>query len=100
MNRSGIPDYSRLNEERINAFHQLDIRIDKKWFFEKWNINAFLDIQNIYNQVTPLQPILTVQTDENGMPMEDPNQPGSYAGRFLDASNGSVLPAIGLILEF
>lgn len=97
--RSGLIDYSRLNEERIDAFHQLDIRVDKKWFFDKWNLNVFLDIQNVYNQVTPLQPILTVQTDENGMPIQDPNTPGSYAGQFLDASNGNVLPAIGIILE-
>lgn len=97
--RAGLIDYSRLNEERINAFHQLDVRVDKKWFFDKWNLNVFLDIQNVYNQVTPLQPILTVQTDENGMPIQDPNTPGSYAGQFLDASNGNVLPAIGIILE-
>lgn len=97
--RSGLIDYSRLNEERIDAFHQLDIRVDKKWFFDKWNLNVFLDIQNVYNQVTPLQPILTVQTDENGMTIQDPNTPGSYAGQFLDASNGNVLPAIGIILE-
>ncbi len=97
--RAGLIDYSRLNEERINAFHQLDVRVDKKWFFDKWNLNVFLDIQNVYNQVTPLQHILTVQTDENGMPIQDPNTPGSYAGQFLDASNGNVLPAIGIILE-
>ncbi len=97
--RTGLIDYTRLNEERINAFHQLDIRIDKKWFFDKWNLNVFLDVQNVYNQVTPLQPILTVQTDENGMPIQDPNAPGSYVGQFLDASNGNVLPAIGIILE-
>lgn len=97
--RRGLLDYSRLNEERINAFHQLDIRVDKKWFFDKWNLNVFLDIQNIYNQVTPLQPILTVQTDENGLPIQDPNTPGSYAGQLLDASNGNVLPAIGIIIE-
>lgn len=100
VNRAGVPDYSRLNSERINAFHQLDIRLDKKWFFKKFDLNLFLDIQNIYNQVTPLQPILTVQRDESGNLIEDPNNQGSYLPRFLDASNGSVLPSIGIILEF
>lgn len=100
VNRAGVPDYSRLNSERINAFHQLDIRLDKKWFFKKFDLNLFLDIQNIYNQVTPLEPILTVQRDESGNLIEDPNNTGSYLPRFLDASNGSVLPSIGIILEF
>lgn len=97
--RSGLPDYSRLNSERIDAFHQLDIRVDKKWFFEKWNLNLFLDIQNVYNRETPLQPILDVQRDEAGNPVEDPNNPGSYAPRFVDSSNGSILPSIGIIVE-
>ena len=100
VNRSGVPDYSRLNSERINAFHQLDIRLDKKWFLKKFDLNLFLDIQNIYNQVTPLQLILAVQQDDYGNPIVDPNNPGSYLPNFLDSSNGSVLPSLGIILEF
>jgi hypothetical protein len=97
--RSGLPDYSRLNSERIDAFHQLDIRVDKKWFFENWNLNLFLDIQNVYNRETPLQPILDVQRDEAGNPIEDPANPGSYVPRFVNSSNGRILPSIGIIVE-
>lgn len=99
VNRSGLPDYSRLNSQRIPAFHQLDIRIDKKWFFEKWSLNLFLDVQNVYNQVTPLQDLLDTARDENGQPIVDPNNPNSYLPAFRESSNGSVLPSIGVIVE-
>jgi TonB family protein len=41
---SGAP-YS----ERLPLFHQLDIRIDKRWQFEHFRLNAYLDVQNVYN---------------------------------------------------
>lgn len=35
---------------RIKDFHQLDIRLDKNFVFEKWTLTAYLDVQNVYNQ--------------------------------------------------
>lgn len=95
----GQPDWSRINSQRIRSFHQLDLRIDKKWFFEKWSLNVFLDVQNVYNQVTPLKPALDVQRDSSGIPVIDQNDPTRYAPAFLNQSNGSVLPSIGIIVE-
>lgn len=40
----GVP-YS----SRMPLFHQLDVRIDKRWQFRTWRLNAYLDIQNVYN---------------------------------------------------
>jgi hypothetical protein len=31
-------------------FNQLDIRIDKIFVFDKWKLDLFLDVQNVYNQ--------------------------------------------------
>jgi TonB family protein len=39
-----------VNSARVDAFHQLDIRIDKRWVFQSWMLNAYLDIQNVYSQ--------------------------------------------------
>jgi TonB family protein len=39
-----------VNSARFDAFHQLDIRIDKRWVYESWMLNAYLDIQNVYSQ--------------------------------------------------
>jgi hypothetical protein len=38
------------NSGRVGDFHQLDVRVDKKWIFNSWMLNAYLDIQNVYNQ--------------------------------------------------
>lgn len=35
--------------ERLPLFHQLDFRLDKRWQFRDWRMNAYLDIQNLYN---------------------------------------------------
>lgn len=35
--------------ERLPAFHQLDIRVDKRWKFTNWQLSAYLDVQNVYN---------------------------------------------------
>jgi hypothetical protein len=39
-----------VNSARVDAFHQLDIRIDKRWVYKSWMLNAYLDIQNVYSQ--------------------------------------------------
>lgn len=35
--------------ERLPLFHQLDLRIDKRWQFRSWRLAAYLDVQNAYN---------------------------------------------------
>jgi hypothetical protein len=46
----GVPDYSRLNAERVPAYHRLDVRVDRRFAFEGWNAVVYLDIQNIYDR--------------------------------------------------
>ncbi len=38
------------NSDRQRAFHQLDLRVDKKWTWRYVPLNAYVDIQNIYNR--------------------------------------------------
>ncbi|RYE94867.1 MAG: TonB family protein, partial [Myxococcales bacterium] len=35
--------------ERLPAFHQLDIRLDKRWDFQTWKLSTYLDLLNTYN---------------------------------------------------
>lgn len=39
------------NSERAGLFHQWDIRVDKRWIFDRWTLNAYLDLQNVYNRM-------------------------------------------------
>ncbi len=47
------PVYGKLNSARIEAFHQLDIRVDKRWVYQSWMLDMYLDVQNIYNRANP-----------------------------------------------
>ncbi len=44
-----IPSASAFSE-RLPIFHQLDIRLDKRWTFKTWQLSTYLDIQNVYNR--------------------------------------------------
>ncbi|MAT40268.1 MAG: TonB-dependent receptor [Ectothiorhodospiraceae bacterium] len=46
----GSRDFANYNGERLPDFHALDVRVDKRWNFESWNLITFIDIQNIYNR--------------------------------------------------
>jgi len=37
------------NSARLPAFHQLDLRIDKRWLLRRVSVDAYLDVLNIYN---------------------------------------------------
>lgn len=95
----GILDNNRLNDSRTKDFHQLDVRIDKKYYFKNWNLNVFLDIQNVYNQLTALAPYINVRKDANGAPIVDPNDPSRYLVKELDNNSGSIIPSIGIIVS-
>lgn len=39
--------------QRLPLFHQLDLRVDKRWTFDAWNLTGYLDIQNVYSNQSP-----------------------------------------------
>lgn len=41
--------YSGPASERFPMFHQLDLRLDKRWRFKRWQFSMYLDVQNVYN---------------------------------------------------
>jgi outer membrane receptor protein involved in Fe transport len=45
---TGIP-FTAPYSERLPVFHQLDLRVDKRWKFKRWQLSGYLDIQNVYN---------------------------------------------------
>lgn len=96
----GYLDYSRFNEERLKPFHQLDIRVDKGYFYNKWSLMFYLDIQNIYNFKADQPDFLIRVTDENGIPVTDPNNPDKYILKTVESTSGTILPTIGIMIEF
>jgi hypothetical protein len=100
INGFGILDYDALNTKRESSFHQLNVRVDKKIFLNRMNLNFYLDIQNAYAFKAKLAPILLVETDNNGTPIEDPNDPTRYKSKFVENASGIIQPTIGIIVEF
>lgn len=45
-----IPERGAFYSQRFPAFHQLDLRLDKKWIFNTWILSAYLDILNATNR--------------------------------------------------
>jgi len=47
-------EYKRIlgapNSGRLPPFHQLDLRVDKRWIYDTWRLSVYLDVQNVYNQ--------------------------------------------------
>ena len=92
-------DYNNFNANRLSSNHQLDIRIDKEFFFKKWALNLYADVQNAYNFQSEKAPIYT-NKDVNGVILADPNGDASKQGlRIIETYSGTVLPTIGLIIK-
>ena len=100
INGLGVRDFSQLNSRREGNFHQLNIRVDKKWFFDKFSLNFYLDLQNAYGFKAKLAPTLIVVTDADGNYVEDPNDSTRYQTKFIDSASGIIQPTLGIVIEF
>lgn len=96
-----LNDYSRLNTERLGTFSQLDVRVDKVWYFKKSSLNLYMDIQNFLNKEYLGAPTLIAAQDATGNLITDPNATvPSYKADYLVNSNGFLQPSIGVIFDF
>lgn len=49
FNDDGTQSVINYNSKRFKSFHSVDLRVDRRWEFDGWNLITYLDIQNIYN---------------------------------------------------
>jgi outer membrane receptor for ferrienterochelin and colicin len=100
------PDYSLFNSRRLGIFHQLDLRIDKQYFFNKWSLNFYVDVQNLYNFKSDQPDNLVRTATYLGRPVEndpftDENGVERYQLSVIPSDGqGTVLPTAGIIVEF
>jgi hypothetical protein len=105
-NVTGYPayDYNRYNQLRYAPYHQLDLRVDKEWFFSRITINLYADVQNVYNYKSTGTTFLVPETDAQGIPIienpADPPELQRYRMKTLESTAGTILPTIGIIIEF
>ena len=92
-------DYDRLNEKRFSPFHKLDIRVDKKFFFDKWSLMLYADIQNAYNfQSEGLDYIIREKNEDGSFVLA--NEGTEYVLNRIGNTSGTILPTIGIMVEF
>jgi len=83
FNFDGTQSVANYNSLRLDPLHSLDLRIDKRWFFERVTLITYLDLQNIYN-----------------------NKNGGYIRwdqrkkKIVKNQSIGILPTIGINLEF
>lgn len=90
-----IKDYDQLGTVRLSSFNQTDLRVDKKWNFENWTFNIFIEIQNLFGQDIPNEPQYGLDRDADGtitLPETLIQIPA--------ADNSSTLPSIGIVIDF
>ncbi|MBN2807497.1 MAG: TonB-dependent receptor [Prolixibacteraceae bacterium] len=92
-------DYSRINSERFRAFHQLDVRVDKAFYLEKFTLKLYFDIQNAYNYKAQSLDIVVREKDANGNYLTLDNGT-RYQLRSIENLAGTILPTLGIIFEF
>ncbi|MFD0939338.1 TonB-dependent receptor [Pedobacter boryungensis] len=95
----GVPDYDRLNSNRLKGFYQLDVRVDKKYPFKKFNLNVYLDIQNLTYNKYETQQQLVLDRDINGNAQDATGDPSRFKTKLLKNTSGNILPTIGVIFE-
>ncbi|MCF2876238.1 MULTISPECIES: TonB-dependent receptor [unclassified Tenacibaculum] len=99
VRNGGVLDYTKLNEERLDTYTQLDFRVDKTWYLKRAAINLYLDIQNVYASSSKQRPFLLPIEDQNGRVI-DPNDSSRYLLEEVESNTGRALPRIGVIVDF
>lgn len=91
-------DYSKYNTERLPNFAQLDIRVDKSFYFHRCMVGFYLDLQNITGSKLKQQDVIM----STGV-IENPSAPVGkqrYKMKYLKQESGTILPSIGVTVEF
>lgn len=104
VQRRGYLDYNNFNSLRLGSFHQIDLRVDKKYFYDNWSLMLYFDVQNVYAFKSEQPPVLLVETDAAGQAViENPDAPVEqqrYSLRKVQTEVGTFLPTLGIMIEF
>ncbi len=91
-------DYSRYNSERLSAFAQLDVRVDKNFYFNRWMLGVYIDLQNVTKSVLK-QPDVLMSTGVVENPEAAPTEQ-RYRMKYIKQESGTLLPTIGVTVQW
>lgn len=90
-----IFNYQTLGNNRLDMFNVLDVRVDRKWNFEGWSLNLFLDIENILAREIPEPPQYGLNRNASGEVIQPPT-----IVEVEDTEDSAVLPSLGVVIDF
>lgn len=96
---NAVFDWNRINELETNVFSQVDIRVTKKWYFRKWSMELFLDIQNLFNNANPSNPNFTLERDPSNPNRFLQDTQGNYIPKIVGINSGNIIPSIGIRIK-
>ena len=91
-------NYDLYNTERLSSYAQLDLRIDKNYYFKKWRLGWYISLQNVTgSKLRQQDAFISTGTIENP---SAPLAERRYAMRIIRQEEGSIIPSIGVTVEF
>ncbi len=81
---SGYQVVDLYNAVRLGPSHALDLRLDRRWPFQNWNLITYVDVQNVYNRKNPDPPRWDART----------------RGAAAAGAQIGILPSVGISAEF
>lgn len=93
-----VYDYSQYNAMRLDPYFQVDLRVDKDFYFDRWTLGLYIDLQNVtFSKIR--QPDAYLSTGELVNPEDLPLEQ-RYAMETLELWSGTIVPALGVTFEF
>lgn len=84
--------------KRLKPYTQLDIRIDKDFYFRKWTLSLYIDLENVtFSKIRQPDALLSTGT------LADPETSLAlqrYKMETLELWSGTLVPALGINVEF
>lgn len=91
-------DYTKYNQERLPAFTQVDVRIDKTFYLKRCMLGFYIDLQNVTISKLKQQDVLL----STGI-IENPDAPSGeqrYRMKQIKQTSGTLLPTLGITFEY
>ncbi len=91
-------DYSRFNTERLGLFTQLDLRVDKTYYWNKVMFGFYIDLQNALNNKYREQN--AIMSTGRIINPDAPRDQQQYEMKEIERTAGRLLPSVGLMVRF
>lgn len=91
-------DYTRYNTERLGSFVQLDVRVDKTFYFKHCMLGIYFDLQNVtFSKLRQADVLMSTGIVENP---SAPLAQQRYRMKYIRQESGTLVPALGVTVEF